>query len=599
MKIHKPHLTMPTSTRTVGIAVLAAGICAGSAVPTVALAGVTPAAQHALAKAGLPSGASPYGEVARFGGFDSTGKQLGKFVLPVGFAVDPSDNSVYVLDRIVAEEGATEATLQYRLQKLSSSGTPLASVVLPAEHYKELETREDARPLMSLAVDSAEHRVYALVQGIVNNGFGKFVPVAQRLVAWSTKPEGEKLVKAPGFKETDEVTGGALVAGASVLQPAEITAQLYQPQALTVDPANHNVIIEAQAGVKRGIEHSPMVLQRVVIEGAEGSKVGKLGEHFTAESIVAPENQLGDGLFTAPDGSLGIDMWTEPSLISKLADVQANFKEPNPKLIAEDKSANRNLDQAATIDNPDTIAYHEQFNNPFTLAPYTAGTPITQLTNGLYAARYAQLSAGYRDTQSEVEPWNGVPVFWYQGAFSTKEVANEGIRLFTSNGTVITTIGGQSSVPCNINNTRVALAAGSKERLFAITQPNPENGNDGDEVIEFAPGGKGACPQPTGTVAVNGKTVSSITVKAGEPVTLADTVERKGESPYRFDWWLLNGETLKLEDLTNQMQAPQYSWPAPSTSHTFTQKGTYYLASTLYGDYGVIGVGGVVEVKVN
>jgi len=47
---------------------------------------------------------APYGEVMRFGGYDAAGKVPGKFVLPVGFAVEPENpttketNVVYVLE---------------------------------------------------------------------------------------------------------------------------------------------------------------------------------------------------------------------------------------------------------------------------------------------------------------------------------------------------------------------------------------------------------------------------------------------------------------------------------------------------------------------
>jgi len=70
-------------------------------------------------------------------------------------------------------------------------------------------------------------------------------------------------------------------------------------------------------------------------------------------------------------------------------------------------------------------------------------------------------------------------------------------------------------------------------------------------------------------------------------VTFADTVERDGETPYRFDWALLNLSSLSVEDLKTQIEAPGYKWPAPSTSHTFGKAGTYYATATVYGDYGL------------
>jgi hypothetical protein len=535
---------------------------------------------------------------------------LGKFVYPVGFAVAPGEsNDVYVLDRVVSEAVAAPGVskLQFRLQKLSSTGKPIASATLPLEEYVG---REGALPLISLAVDSTRGRVYALVEGITTGGGTELVQVAQRLVAWSTKPQGAKgetLVKATAPAGTteyaeDKATGAALIAGGSVLEPGEASKDLYSPQGLTVAAGSGDVVIEAQQGVGVEAQGGPTILQQVI---TEGSKSGQLGEHWVAgeEGEVAPAGQQGDGVFAAKNTSneevFGIDLYESEGSISRLADVHANFAAPDAALLAPDESAGKNRDQAPSLDNESTVNYHGQYNNELILKPYTAGSPITQLSNGLYAARYAHLGTGEEiDNQSLVEPWNGLPKAWYQGEIGTRSVANEGVRLFTSGGSVVTTIGGQAAPPCNIDTAAVSLAAGASESVFVLTQPNAENANSGDEVIEFAPGGKGACPQPSGNLTVNGKAGSSFSFPAGTNVTLADSVERKNEVPYRFDWVLLNAGTSEVEDLKTQIEAPTYKWPAPGTGHTFTKKGTYYLAATLYGDYGVIQVGGLVTIKI-
>ena len=559
-------------------------------VPSLATATVASFAQKALAGSTVSAAserlASPYGVVARFGGY---GEELGKFVVPVGFAVAPEEgNAVYVLDRVVNESQSEPGRLGYRLQKLSSAGTVLGSVTLPVQEYSDTEDYSDANPLVSLAVDSREKRVYAVVEGMVNTGRGDYAPVAQRLVAWSTEPDSSKeLVKAAGAFSEDPLTHAALIAGESVLEH-ELSKDLYAPSGLAI-AVDHEVVIEAQDGVTERAQGGPTVLQSVTTKAPEG----ELGPKWVAET-----GQPADGLFTTTSGSFGIDLYNGDGRISDLAEVSANLKEALP--IAEDKTGGVDLDQAPSIDNASPVNYHGQYDDRDDLEPYTAGSPVTQLTNNLYAARYAQDGLGVApDPQSEVEPWSGVPVFWFQGEPANKDVANEGIRLITSNGTVITTIGGQAQgLPCSINTAQVAVAAGSKGSVFVLTQPNEDEGNSGDEVIEFAPGGKVACPQPSGTLIVNGKSGSSFTFPVGTNVTLADSVERKGEAPYRFDWVLLNTGTLGLEDLYTQMEAPHYLWPASSTSRTFTKKGTYDLAATLYGDYGVIQVGGVVEIKI-
>jgi len=75
---------------------------------------------------------------------------------------------------------------------------------------------------------------------------------------------------------------------------------------------------------------------------------------------------------------------------------------------------------------------------------------------------------------------------------------------------VFTTIGGGSAGhECDLDSGQFALAAGANGSVFVLTQPNEANGNSDDEVIQFAPGGKGACPQPSGSLTLNGKSGSS------------------------------------------------------------------------------------------
>jgi hypothetical protein len=556
---------------------------------------VSASAKSALASASPDSSlslASPYGEESRFGGYDTTGNTPGKFVHPVGFAVDShdtstsDDNAVYVLDETIASP-ANE--LAYRLQKLSSSGAVLGSVILPVQKFVGVN---EAHPLISLAVDSKKHRVYALVESLVNE-----LPVASELVAWSTIPNASKeLVRASGYPE-DTITHASLVAGSAVLQPGGLSTDLFAPEGLTVDPSNHDVIIEAQHGAT-GSEGGPTILQRVA---TEGSKSGQLDGEWTASSSA----EVADGVFTGNSGGFGIDQFHGFGAISSLSEVKANFEKPESSAIAPDGSGGVDIDQAATIDNKETVnrrlSPHSGQEGFAALLPYTAGSPATQLSNGLYAARFGS-AFRFNDPQSEVAPWEGIPYFWVQTNDPSTKTANMGVRLFTSSGAVVTTIGGQpEGQPCNLNFAPLAVAAGAKESVFVLTQPNGASsaGITNDEVVEFKPGGKGACPQPSGSLTLNGQSGTSFTFPAGENVTFEDSVERKGEAPYRFDWVLLNASTLEAEDLDNQMEAPEYLWPAPSKSHTFSKKGTYYLAATLYGEYGVVQIGEVVEIKVH
>jgi PKD repeat protein len=554
---------------------------------------------------GLPL-VSPYGEVGHFGGYaapTSGHAELGKFDYPVGFAVAPKEadgeeNDVYVLDRVLDEEnGAGPGKLGYRLQKLTSSGTPIASVTLPVE---EFASRIEAHPLVSLAVDPAKGRVYAVVESIVESGEegeGE-VPVAQRLVAWNTKPSGTTLEKATGYTSEDSSTHAALVAE---FPTSELGKDLYSPQGITiakeVSGKGDNVVVEAQQGVSNA-KGGPTILQQVETEGTKGA----LGGSWVAgsEGDVAPHSQQADGVFAADEGSsFGLDLYEERGKISRLAGVDANFQDPSPSLLAEDTSGGKNLDEAPSIDTRYTVNYHGEESDERILVPYAAGSPITQLTNGLYAARYA-LAGRFNNPQSEVKPWyegTQLESFWWQGeSGADKSVGNVGIRVFGEKGEVVGTIGGQPAPPCRIETSAISLAAGSGEALFVLTQPDEENGDSGDEVIEFKPGGEGVCPQSSGGVEV---TVAGQEkdVKPGEEVAVGQhvpvafdafsSVDRAGETPFAFEWnYGELGKGYEVEP-EGQIEAGNgYLWPQPTATHTYSTPGEYHASMRLVGDYG-------------
>jgi hypothetical protein len=559
-----------------------------------------------------------YGEVTRWGGYAvpqlPSKPELGKFVFPVGFAVVPKEangeeNDVYVLDRVLNEEVfGGESKLGYRLQKLSSTGTPLGSVTLPPEASFG-EDNEDARPMVSLAVDPAKGRVYALVEGIVESGREQHVPVVQRLVAWSTTPNASKeLEPANGFP-VDPVTHAGLIAGPVTLEPVEVSEDLYSPQGLVI-ASNGDVVIEAQHGVS-GLEGGPTVLQRVSTtehSSGEGNLDGGPW-NAKAEPGIALANQQADGLFTTNDGSFGIDLYEKQGSISRLAEVgssETGFTQA--KLIAPDPSGNVNQDEAPTLDGQYTVNYHRADNAEFIRFPYTAGSPVVQLSNDLYAARYAYIEHTL-DFQTAIAPWasagSELESFWTELSRATG-VGNAGIRLFRYEDEKYepaTMIGGQPSGACSLDNFALSVAAGANERLFVLTQPNVQNGRvgeDNDEVIEFAPGGAGACPKPVGAVSVKEGGVEhqivggEVTVHQGLPVTFdAVSSERAGETPYEFDWDLegaTSGGTAGTNDgfdLGAKIEEPSYLWPNPEVvEHIFETPGEYKASMRMIGDYG-------------
>jgi hypothetical protein len=576
--------------------------------------------------AGVAAGAtlgpvSPYGEVGRFGGF-AEGAVAGKFDYPVGFAVDSNDssttdhNAVYVLDRVVNDLSGRH--LRYRLQKLSSTGAVLGSVLLPEQTYTDSEHLSDAHPMFALTVDSAKHRVYALVESLIEpieTRSERHTTVVQQLVAWSTEPKKngsgeEELVpaeEAPGKPYPPALEGkAALITGA--LQSTEPAKDLAIPEGLAINPTSHAVIIEAQNGAT-SLTGGPTALWSVE---TEGTTKGALSPPWTAETLAAPETAKGTGVFTTTTGTYGIDLnETEKNgHISLLATVNNGLTAASR--LAEDKSNGANPDQAPTIDT--TLTANSNSGNGIsdvrTLYPFTAGSPITQLTNELYAARYGRYIEGaVPPDQQAQESWAGTPVFWWDGGLlSDHQVVNVGIRLFNTQGHVVTTIGGQpEGHPCNLNSEQMSLAAGANETLFVLTEPDEENvintspkEYSGDQVIEFAPGATGACPVPSitqVTVTQNGK--AAATGKHGEPVIYqggasvkfeVTGLERKGETPFAFAWNVTGGPSSSFTLFSEINAADGYHWPSPAVEYEYKQGelGLHEGTVRLEGDYGTI-----------
>ncbi|HEV3072553.1 MAG TPA: PKD domain-containing protein, partial [Solirubrobacteraceae bacterium] len=338
--------------------------------------------------------------------------------------------------------------------------------------------------------------------------------------------------------------------------------------------------------------------QRVVTEGAGR---GTLGGHWVANETIEPNQEKGTGVFTTASGSFGIDLHSSgEGAISRLAEVKSGLTEAS--LLAPDQSHGVNRDQATSIDTFPT-SNRNGASNAGTQIVYTAGSPITQLTNGLYAARYGHYLAEELDSQAAIAPWNEpmTPApFWTQAS-------NTGLRLFKEDGSVVTTIGGQpAGHPCNLDTPQLSVAAGAGESLFVLTQPNEAHANSDDQVIEFAPGGAGACPVPSisevkvtqnGAEEVKGLHGEAI-VHAGAPVAFkVSGLNRVGETPFEFDWNVTGATSGGSHNdgftLVSKIEAANsYKWPSPATEYQYSleEVGPHEGKVRLIGDFGAITV---------
>ncbi len=587
--------------------------------------------------------AEPYGEVTRFGGAvkefsSSSPEDEGKFVVPVGFAVEPQNpnggekNAVYVLDRTLSNTATGE--LDYRLQKISSITHEVLGSTTIEEKYTDKTNFSDVHQLIGLAVDPARKRVYAVECSMVQESGSKYVPVVGKLIAWSTDPEAatEKLVRAePATLKEDTVTGASEVAGESSFKVSGgLSEVLYAPAGLAVESStNGDVAIEAQAGVASG--EGPTTIQLVEPSGV-------LGKHWTeSHAVNGGEEWAGNGLFAgAAAEEFGADLYTARAVAPNLATVAVSTGTATEVETAATRGEDG--DQALSISLSSPLSKFRPKGEQSFKEVVAAGSPVVQVTGAdkLYASLFAHPGSegvGLDDFQAtgvwEVEE-NGkleTPLAsWTFGSGQTEELGDIGIRLFELNGQqskIVDTIGGgppnsgtatAGSVlgSCNIDYRAASLAAGAEGAIFVLTQPR---GESDDEVIEFAPGGQHRCPGVR-EASVEVKEGSSwkelqkgsepepsLTVDEGVPVTLSaeslDQVEANRTwkyttftflwpsvyewTPFGFEWNMEgNGYTV-----VNKIEGPEYKWPSPEVvDYTYQGSGIYHASVRVEGDYG-------------
>lgn len=540
--------------------------------------------------------AEPYGEVTRFGGavkeFALTSQSAGdegKFVTPVGFAAEPENpithetNAVYVLDRTYVN--VSKGELDYRLQKLSSSTHEVLGTADISESFADKSAASDAHPLVGLAVDQRQERVYTIVESMVESekGSGEYVVVAGKLVAWSTNPVSKQLVRASAATLPEEpVTKASVIATEATLKATGSNSEvLYAPEGIASDNENGDIAVEAQLGVTGDAEPFDPGPTTVWIVHTEGIDAGELGASWSESEAPKGTNHqewLGDGLFTSEESdSFGVSLFTASKSRPHL-DLVKMSGTPSATELAPftATAAKKDLDEAPGVD-----LEYTPFEAPFNSDEYalsetlTAGTGIVQVGQNEYASLYAIAGSGgvTNETQAEVAPWilggtEKAKQFWIVGGTSgTKELANMGVRIFEGDGKIVDTIGGGtpnsgiatgSSVigSCNLDFRNATLAAGSGGAIFVLTQPR--GGEYDDEVIEFAPGGKaGVCPSVrNGNVEVQESGIwKELQQAKGEPEASVSVSEGV---PTKFSAASLDNA---LRNLTWNFLSYKFEWP--------------------------------------
>jgi PKD repeat protein len=618
---------------------------AAALAPLLAILGlscVTPAAAFAA-----PEG-SPYeyGEVLRFGGFDAKAYNggdyereptEGKFLDPTGFAVDPQDNTVYVVDR-TSYWAANPTT--WRIQQFKSNGELEGVTTFTLPNISSFLALE-ADAIEGLAVDHKAGRLYALVVGSLPLGSPhEEYSVAQELLAWSTTPQGGRLVAAPEltpkeFEPDPLKTGGAMVSSSSQLQPSD-GEPLHAPQGIAIDrleasQGTNPVVIEASNLLSEDGHPAGDTLVQQVATHPQGAK--RTGDLLASWSGASVAGILGGswgpkGVFDNPDGTLSVLLQASNGSATNAYVVRIE-PDLSGASVVEDNAAAPPIEdfdeQALSIDFP-------PFNSVAGIGisnPSGAGSGLAQLSiasgegDGPYAADFVTNEPFDHQFSPESQ---GPLAYWTEGEPAEHVKPNVGIRLLDSGtngmistphgGTIANTLGNKGpGEPCNIGAVEATLAAGASGTLWVLDR-GPESdtlGNGavaGRQVIEFAPrtelppGGGMLCPQPSGTFTMGVASEPSqsaegppLEVPAGTQVTFnAGSIAVKSQAiatgktgkPFAYEWDFENGshnESFTAQKI-EQMKGPNYYFPSPTIVHTYTKPGTYAVTARLLSDYG-------------
>jgi PKD repeat protein len=558
-----------------------------------------------------------YGQVARFGGFDSTAYDnekydgaltAGQFLNPVGFAVDtqdataPNDTAIYVLDRVsdwgvYLNGGPTE----WRLQKLSDTGAPLGSTLftLPTTGFITSQTSpfDDSSALgvnnpagvVGLAINDSTGTVYTLVYGTVGSG-NSATPEAEEIIGWSTTPSSGQLVK-PAGSTSDSLTTAV---GGPTDQPGvfstanQLTSSpLYDPQGLALDATGgqSDLAIEADGTPRTssGSPQGPTVVEQVSTgSGAETNSW--LSTALSGSNVTgADPNATAAGISTAADGSLDVLLNTTiGGSILDAVDLPANLTS-TPTVLASSDIDPSNADVAPLVV-ADTSGNRTG-----------AGPQAIELSNGLFASDFYENTggAGYFD----------------QGA-------NEGIRLVSpssggllafpstpASSTIFDTLGNATADgACHIGSSAasngVSLAPGAGGTVWVLTSGQdssaaPSAAADGSyttgrEVIELSPGAGTACVGPTGTFTLNGTLATNpnpLTINAGDTVNFnASSISYPADASISaYDWDPTGSGSFTT--VSDALTVGGFQPPA-TASYQYTVPGVYSPQLTLVGDFG-------------
>jgi PKD repeat protein len=589
---------------------------------TVVLAALS--TSHAYAAEGSQYGSiGQYGEVTRFGGFDTTAYDNGsyegtltpgKFLNPVGFAVDPDDTeaggtAVYVLDRVSDWPETTTLTqgTEWRLQKLSDTGAVLGTTIfyLPKTVVKKAEF-EVSVGLVGLAVNHAAGQIYTVLYETTGKK-EEATQYAYEVIGWSTTPVSKKLVAAgtSADKVSEPVQGysaAGLISNATQLEATPV----YEPDGLTTDTTGGKsyVAIEGDSAKRNesGLVEGPATVEQVSTENGDETDSWSAASLSSAKNASSADvTALAAGISTNANGDLSVLLSTGHTQLDAI-DLSADLTDP--KVIASEGS-----------DTPNEWAGALQIANAASPTP-DPSAPAVELSNGLYASDFRS---------------NGTEGYW-------NKAQNEGIRLLEPSATegllsnpqlppttIFDTLGnetqgeacylGDEGVSAAENN--VTLAAGAQGSIWILTSGDDSSSGDepatetGRYVIELAPNAANSCVKPTGTFTVADKTLAEpkaepastnpadeLTIPVGHtvefnasPIEYPTSAANTQGAIYAYEW-APTGTGYTIVDDTQELHQPE-----ATASYQYTVPGVYNVELKLLGDFGEYDEDGTIVVQ--
>jgi len=432
--------------------------------------------------------------------FGTPGVGNGQFFNPGSFGADPVDGTLYTVDYNGVLE--TEAS-NYRIQQLSSSGEFKASAEI-----KRFPTSKKIIGLQGVAVDHDLGRIY-LVETCrlptVSENFnckesqGKFG--ARKILVYSTTPSAGKLVPDGTLPTIALPEGGG--------------KQIYNPQAVAVDPNNHDIVIlgEDFSGKK--------VIQRV-------SSTGTFGNRFTDST----------GKIAQPAG---------PAVSLAVGPTGTAY--------------------TASLDNSSGAVETRLWQLPQSLASIEAvpGVAAAQAKENWTNDFGGNVEPNFGGPQMAISP-DGSTLYFKEliTASAEKEPGEFVVRAYSlSKGETTGLWGGGTGGKCNVQTTSAALAALPSGNLavFDFGAPTAKTTDApafGRKVATFGPSGTG-CKEPVAKFTINGKPASEepTGIKPGDTVTFsAASSELAGGFRKQLIWKFGDGTEQVVGEPSEGVEAP-------------------------------------------